>query len=184
MPLIANEVVFGYRFLYAISASLHETTGVPIGTLTLDPNFSPPPARESIEYKGPTGHLYSTRSLLEAAVASLSSPPDYKLCITVSMYDVAKPWVGQQVTDILALTDQNDFGSSFLGYDVCDCGFLSALWNMGYAYDEGAVMKDVNEYGLFDSWQAADLFATASSELAPEHAPFWALGLYQLPELL
>jgi len=73
----------------------------------------------------------------------------------------------------------------FLGYDVADYWLLSGLTNCGYSPEEAASLAPVwapllNEWHLFDNPDDAEAFADVTDKRVPEHAPFYAHGVYQL----
>jgi hypothetical protein len=72
-----------------------------------------------------------------------------------------------------------------LGYDVADYWQLSGLTNCGYSPEEAASLAPVwalllNEWHLFDNPDDAAAYADVTDKRVPEHAPFYAYGLYQL----
>ena len=73
-----------------------------------------------------------------------------------------------------------------LGYDVADYYLLSGLTNCGYVRtEEAASLAPVwapllNEWHLFDNPEDATAFAAVTAKRVPEHAPFFAYGIYQL----
>ena len=81
-------------------------------------------------------------------------------------------------------------GSAFerydlLGYDVADYDLLGGLTNCGYTSEEAASLTPVwvpllNEWHLFGKPEDATAFAAVTAERVPEHAPFFAYGIYQL----
>ena len=73
----------------------------------------------------------------------------------------------------------------FLGYDVADYWLLSGLTNCGYKPEEAASLAPVwvprlNDWHLFDDPDDAETFAEVTDKRVPEHAPFYAFGIYQL----
>ena len=73
----------------------------------------------------------------------------------------------------------------FLGYDVADYWLLSGLTNCGYKPEEAASLAPVwvprlNDWHLFDDPDDAETFAEVMDQRVPEHAPFYAHGIYQL----
>jgi hypothetical protein len=73
----------------------------------------------------------------------------------------------------------------FLGYDVADYWMLSGLTNCGYKPEEAASLAPVwvprlNDWHLFDDPDDAETFAEVTDQRVPEHAPFYAFGIYQL----
>lgn len=73
----------------------------------------------------------------------------------------------------------------FLGYDVADYWQLSGLTNCGYSPEEAASLAPVwapllNEWHLFGNPDDAEAYADVTEERVPEHAPFYAYGVYQL----
>ena len=72
-----------------------------------------------------------------------------------------------------------------LGYDVADYDLLSGLTNCGYSPEEAASLAPVwapllNEWHLFGNPGDATAFAAVTAKRVPEHAPFFAYGIYQL----
>jgi hypothetical protein len=70
-----------------------------------------------------------------------------------------------------------------IGFDVADGSMLSGLSNCALNPDELREMRirfgaDVNDDGLFNSFDPAVSFKVACDELIPEHAPFFVYGLY------
>jgi hypothetical protein len=79
-------------------------------------------------------------------------------------------------------------GSTCLGFDVADAGFLSGLSNCGYSEEDRARLRPewqskINDFGLLKSEQDAVMFKEMTDARVPEHAPFWVYKLYRLPEL-
>jgi len=71
------------------------------------------------------------------------------------------------------------------GYDVADYWQLSGLTNCGYSPEEAASLAPVwaprlNEWHLFDNPDDAEAYADVTEKRVPEHAPFYAYGIYQL----
>lgn len=71
----------------------------------------------------------------------------------------------------------------FIGYDVVDkCYYYSALFNFGLDGNavETKAIKDVNKYGLIDSYDSADEFARyfSSNRNAINHTPFCPIALF------
>jgi hypothetical protein len=72
-----------------------------------------------------------------------------------------------------------------LGHDVADYDLLGGLTNCGYAPWEAASLAPVwapllNEWHLFGNPEDATAFAAVTEKRVPEHAPFFAYGIYQL----
>src|SRR5580698_10201766 len=72
-----------------------------------------------------------------------------------------------------------------LGYDVADYDLLGGLTNCGYTPEEAASLAPVwaprlNEWHLFDNPDHAETYADVTDKRVPEHAPFYAYGIYQL----
>jgi hypothetical protein len=72
-----------------------------------------------------------------------------------------------------------------LGYDVADYDLLSGLTNCGYTPEEAASLAPVwapllNKWHLFDNPEDSTAFAVVTAKRVPEHAPFFAYGIYQL----
>jgi len=71
-----------------------------------------------------------------------------------------------------------------LGYDVADWDLLGGLANCSYTPEEAASLAPVwapllNQWHLFDDPEDATAFAAVTAERVPEHAPFFAYGIYQ-----
>jgi hypothetical protein len=71
----------------------------------------------------------------------------------------------------------------FLGYDVADWYLLSSLANCGLGEDPA--LRDrwssrVNDWHLFESSMDANEFRSVSEREVPEHAPFFAYGIWAL----
>jgi hypothetical protein len=76
-----------------------------------------------------------------------------------------------------------------LGYDVCDETLVSGLTNCGYGSDDAPVYRrewanKINDWHLFDSAEAACLFAVASDRRVVEHAPFYVYCVYRVVDLV
>ena len=72
-----------------------------------------------------------------------------------------------------------------LGYDVADYDLLCGLTNCGYTPEEAASLAPVwtpllNKCHLFDNPEDATAFAAVTAKRVPEHAPFFAYGIYQM----
>jgi len=72
-----------------------------------------------------------------------------------------------------------------LGYDVADYYLMSGLANCGYSAEEAASLAPawaplLNEWHLFGNPGDATAFAAVTAERVPEHAPFFAYGIYLL----
>jgi hypothetical protein len=72
-----------------------------------------------------------------------------------------------------------------LGYDVADYWQLSGLTNCGYSPEEAASLAPVwapllNQWHLFGNPDDAAAYADVTEKRVPEHAPFYAYGIYQL----
>ena len=75
--------------------------------------------------------------------------------------------------------------SDLLGYDVADYDLLGGLSNCGYTPEEAESLAPawaplLNEWHLFDDPEAATAFAAVTAQRVPEHAPFYAYGIYLL----
>ena len=72
-----------------------------------------------------------------------------------------------------------------LGYDVADYDLLGGLTDCGYTPEEAASLAPVwaprlNQWHLFDNPEDATAYADVTEKRVPEHAPFYAYGIYQL----
>jgi hypothetical protein len=70
-----------------------------------------------------------------------------------------------------------------LGYDVADDFLLSGLMNAGYWTEERKILSrrwasHLNQYHLFDDFDAATEFKSLTDERVREHSPFNVYGLY------
>jgi len=79
-------------------------------------------------------------------------------------------------------------GSTCLGFDVADAGFLSGLSNCGYSEEDRVELRPkwqdrINDFGLLKSEQDALEFRDLSDVRVSEQAPFWVFRLSRLPEL-
>jgi hypothetical protein len=77
----------------------------------------------------------------------------------------------------------------FLGFDVCDSGFLSGLTNCGYL-DSAELLAarrnwgtSLNEHHLFKDPEPAFEFKIYSDHRVQEHAPFFVFGLWVVEEI-
>jgi hypothetical protein len=73
---------------------------------------------------------------------------------------------------------------SIVGYDVADQWLTSGLSNCGYVGNERTEWRSrwggrVNEFHLFDDPSEASIFAKATNQRVPEHAPFFVYGLLE-----
>ena len=69
------------------------------------------------------------------------------------------------------------------GYDVADHGLTGGLSNCGYGAAEKPDWRRtwshrLNDHGLLTTLADADAFAEACDRRVPEHAPFFAFGLF------
>jgi hypothetical protein len=81
-------------------------------------------------------------------------------------------------------------GSAFerhdlLGYDVADYYLMSGLAHCGYSPDEAVSLAPpwvplLNERHLFGTPEDAAAYVEVTDRRVPEHAPFYAYGIYQL----
>ncbi|UCH73973.1 MAG: hypothetical protein JSU82_16920 [Rhodospirillales bacterium] len=74
----------------------------------------------------------------------------------------------------------------FLGYDICDFGWISGLSNCGGSGEEmrrlrAAWQDRLNAFGLFESRADAAAYRAASDQRVAEHAPFRIFALYRAP---
>ena len=72
-----------------------------------------------------------------------------------------------------------------LGYDVADYYLVSGLANCGYSPQEAASLAPawaplLNEWHLFGNPGDATAFVAVTAQRVPEHAPFFAYGIYLL----
>ena len=84
------------------------------------------------------------------------------------------------------IPDQIPEGSTLLGYDVADAGWISGLSNCGYTEEETEALSAawgsrLNSVGLLSTLEDAVEFRQVSDQRVPEHAPFWVYALWRLP---
>ncbi|MBL1274754.1 MAG: hypothetical protein COB30_001575 [Ectothiorhodospiraceae bacterium] len=88
----------------------------------------------------------------------------------------------------LATPNRLDENWEFIGYDVADTGFTSALSNMGFSDGENPSelrtewSDALNRHHLFDHSDAALRFKAFSDQRVPEHAPFFVFGLWRVKD--
>lgn len=75
--------------------------------------------------------------------------------------------------------------SGLIGLDVADWFLLGGPTNCSYSAEEAASLAPVwapllNQWHLFDRMADAAAFAEVTDERVPEHAPFFAYGIYQV----
>jgi hypothetical protein len=73
--------------------------------------------------------------------------------------------------------------ASLIGFDVADYWLMSGLANCGYSPEEAASLTPVwapllNEWHLFSTLADATAYAEVTDQRVPEHAPFYAYGIY------
>jgi hypothetical protein len=126
----------------------------------------------------------------------LPSPPDTEcLWPDVSSVLAAAQAVDQADAVVVRITAFGEDGPDqigppfeqydLLGYDVADYDLLGGLTNCGYTPAEAASLLPVwasllNKWHLFDNADDATAFAAVTDRRVPEHAPFFAYGIYQL----
>jgi hypothetical protein len=81
--------------------------------------------------------------------------------------------------------DRPPEGSTLLGYDVADAGWVSGLSNCGYTEEETRVLGSewgprLNSDGLLSTLEDAVAFRHLTDQRVPEHAPFWVYALWRL----
>jgi hypothetical protein len=131
-----------------------------------------PPAPE------PAG-LWPTLSGLLAAAQTPGHPDAVTVRITAFEYD------GEQARDGARRSGPAFDTGDLLGYDVADYDLLGGLTNCGYTPEEAESLGPawaplLNEWHLFDDPEAATAFADVTAQRVPEHAPFYAYGIYLL----
>ena len=129
------------------------------------PGLPPPPVPEG---------LWPSLSDLFAAAGALDRADVVAVRITAFVADEPTPKVAPAV-------ERYDL----LGYDVADYDLLGGLTNCGYSPEEAASLAPVwapllNEWHLFDNPDDATTYADVTEKRVPEHAPFYAYGIYQL----
>lgn len=83
---------------------------------------------------------------------------------------------------------QLDTDWSLMGYDLADRFFLSGLSNCGLTSAEYAAIRptlapQMNDFALFSRLEDATAFLPSLNQLVPEHAPFYAFGIWRLDKL-
>jgi hypothetical protein len=122
--------------------------------------------------------LWPNLSDLYAAAGALDRAGVVAVRITAFVEDEPAP---EDLDPIGPAVERYDF----LGYDVADYWFLSGLTNCGYSPEEAASLAPVwapllNEWHLFGNPDDAETYADVTDKRVPEHAPFYAYGIYQL----
>ncbi len=112
-----------------------------------------------------------------------------RVCITLPVSGVHQPnGVAWQAALGSAKPSQPSTTWHFLGYDVADESFVSALMNCGYPDREVARRARaewatcLNSNHLFDDAESAKAFTLEADKRIREHAPFFVLGLWSIPE--
>jgi hypothetical protein len=135
----------------------------------------PPAPRTEPEHVGLWPHL----SDLLAASAGLD-PAD---AVTVRITELDED---AQTPDSAGPFGAGSATYHLLGYDVADYYLMSGLSNCGYSPAEEAASLTpawaplLNEWHLFGRPADATAFAAVTADRVPEHAPFYAYGIYQL----
>ena len=122
--------------------------------------------------------LWPSRSDLFAAAGALDRAGVVAVRITAFVEDEPTP---ESLDPIGPAAERYDL----LGYDVADYWQLSGLTNCGYSSEEAASLAPVwapllNQWHLFDNFDDATAYADVTEKRVPEHAPFYAYGIYQL----
>ena len=133
------------------------------------PGLPPPPVPEG---------LWPSLSDLFAAAAALDRAGVVAVRITAFPEEEEEDGPTPEITPAVERYD-------LLGYDVADYWQLSGLTNCGYSPEEAASLAPVwapllNEWHLFGNPDDAEAYAYATDKRVPEHAPFYAYGIYQL----
>ena len=122
--------------------------------------------------------LWSNLSDLVAAAGALDRADTVAVRITALEED----WRASESVDTIGSASET---YDLLGYDVADFDLLGGLTNCGYSPEEAASLAPVwapllNKWHLFDNPEDATAFAGVTAKRVPEHAPFFAYGIYQL----
>ena len=122
--------------------------------------------------------LWSSLSNLFAAAHALDRADTVAVRITAVEEDEGTP-------ESAGTTGPASERYDLLGYDVADYDRLSGLTNCGYSPEEAASLAPtwaplLNEWHLFGNPEDATAFAAVTAKRVPEHAPFFAYGIYQL----
>jgi hypothetical protein len=133
------------------------------------PGLPPPPVPEG---------LWSDLSGLFAAARGLDRAGVVTVRITAFPEDGPAP---ESLDPIEPAVERYDL----LGYDVADYDLLGGLTNCGYTPEEAASLAPVwaprlNQWHLFDDPDDAEAYTAVTARRVPEHAPFYAYGIYQL----
>jgi hypothetical protein len=125
---------------------------------------------------------------VQAPLASVQPGRCYVIAITVFTGSTSE----LQEWDELAPTTTpaaRDSSWTFLGFDVSDQWLLSGLSNCGFLPEVEDVSglraqwgPQLNQYHLFDSFDAATAFKDLSNVRVQEHAPFFVFGLWLVQE--
>jgi hypothetical protein len=156
--------------------------------------FSPPEVRVAVrEVPGLWPTVRRERHLLDPACASPLSvdkrvwPP--AAASTDGVEVLCTAWAGDAAAVQRFLGEPNvelfdgDPAWTPVGYDVCDATLLSGLLNCGYAGADERIkalrwLPSLNQWHLFRASGDAALFAMATDERVPAHAPFHVFRLY------
>jgi hypothetical protein len=136
------------------------------------PGLPPPPVPEG---------LWPSLSDLFAAAAALDRAGVVAVRITAFPEEEEEEEEDGPTPEITPAVERYDL----LGYDVADYWQLSGLTNCGYSPEEAASLAPVwapllNEWHLFGNPDDAEAYAYVTDKRVPEHAPFYAYGIYQL----
>jgi hypothetical protein len=172
MPLSVDEAIWPSIFDDEAKVSSYFTKG---GGLNLQPRLG----------------LWRNLDELRLKCRSFTSSPESYCLLAISIATpepASLPDHIQEASRIFKSTDLTAWDS--LGFDVADSDLLSGLMNCGFDEAELTTValearalwsRELNEYSLFDNYEAADAFRAYSDERVPEHAPFYVFRLLIAP---
>lgn len=79
------------------------------------------------------------------------------------------------------LYEESQQNLCLLGYEVATFFSLSAFWHGISPYSEGTE-QELNQFGLFTTMDQGLRWAALNNEQIPEHAPWYLVALYVVPE--
>jgi hypothetical protein len=139
-----------------------------------------------IQYRNGWYDLWYALPLMQAhfaAIWTVDVQPYWMIAVTIVEEEQQEEHLNQ---DTLVNPNKIDRRWNFLGYDVADIRFRSALSNAYYYSDEVQSLRDkwaakLNGYHLFEDMEDAIEFAEWSDLRDTGHAPNEVFGLYLIP---
>lgn len=140
-------------------------------------------------WRGPNADLWDNLGALQGDLDKSKAPPPYWLIAVAWVADEASqreprsygPYVEPMTPSTLSPA------WTLLGFDVADDGRLSGLTDCGYGVEQGPLKEAwsprINEHHLFGESEDALAFRLVCNERVPEHAPFFAYGLWLIEKV-